>query len=281
MKQPIKQPKIITTRFDQIPRAFMTEELSPLLRSYCVTLIGLRSDGSYAHCGSGTLVQVDNQYYVLTAAHCTQELAKWDEIGLGVVEYPHHFALPKQSQAIIIRDEKAIEWGPDLAFLSIPPSKVGTLKANKSFYNLSIHQTSMLAKRPKLRRGLWAFVGTPASLSSLSNPKGLSFGLTVTWAFVDRQRKRRNFDYLDVEIAVNSGLLTANFEGVSGGSLWQINIARDTAGNWQKYGPFSLEGCAFYQTGLKGDRLHVRFHGRRSIYGHGLGRLSNKERPPG
>ena len=79
---------------------------------------------------------------------------------------------------------------------------------------------------------------------------------------------------------MNSGLLTTDFEGVSGGSLWQINIARDADGNWHKYGPFALEGCAFYQTGLKGERLYVRFHGRRSIYGHGLDKLLSNTKGP-
>jgi hypothetical protein len=264
----MKKHKLKMARFDDVPRTLMSE-LSPRLRDYCVVLIGRRKGGHYAHCGSGTLVQVGSRRFILTAAHCAQELAKWDEIGLTVVEYPHEFVIPAESQSFIIRDNKAIEWGPDLAFISIPPSKVGTLTANKLFYNLSKNQPAMLATRPKFDQGLWAFVGAPASLTSLDNPKSIGFALTVTWAFVDRQRKRRDFDYLDVGIGMNSGLLTTNFEGVSGGSLWQVNIAEEN-GQWRQYGPFSLEGCAFYQTGMKDGRLQVRFHGRRSVYEHGL-----------
>lgn len=262
---------------DEIPEEFR-KELFTVLLHYSVTLIGLRGDVGYSLCGSGTLIQSGGQHFVLTAAHCARELAKCDEIGLGIVELfdlPHRFVIPNPPLAIVVPNEGEFgdEWGPDLAFLPLPTDKVGDLKARKSFCNLDACKETMLKTAPDTdHRGYWAFVGTPAATSNLENPRRPHLSLTVHWTLDDiHQQTKSNFDYLDIDVP------NLDFRGVSGGGLWRIDLGRYTDGGWAMVGSPALEGCAFYQTKPQGDRRLVRCHGRRSIYQHGLTALRQSQ----
>jgi hypothetical protein len=256
--------KIETIRSDLIPGEFK-QELSAILMSYSVNLVGLRAEAEYAHCGSGTLVRDGDRRCILTAAHCAEELLKWDALGLVLVDYPHRFLIPSGPPPVFIDTRGSDEWGPDLAFLAIPPNKVGTIESVKSFYNLPLREGSMRAGKPDIERGLWAFVGAPASTSNLAAPGNLEFAQTAHWAFVDRLHAIGDHDYVDVGIPADASNLPASFKGVSGGGLWQIDIFRDLGGRWGMTVP-TLEGCAFYETAPANARIHIRCHGRRSIY---------------
>ena len=69
---------------------------------------------------------------------------------------------------------------------------------------------------------------------------------------------------------VNQDITSSFFEGVSGGGLWQADVKRDTNGEYSLCQKPRLEGVAFYRTDPVNDAIHIRFHGRRSIYKHAL-----------
>ncbi|ANM28513.1 hypothetical protein ABI59_01050 [Acidobacteria bacterium Mor1] len=249
-----------------IPEA-MTEDLSAILQKYSVNLVGLRDESQFAHCGSGTLVMHANEPLVLTAAHCARALSQWDAIGLVLVDYRHRFVMPNLGP-IFVDEPKTEELGPDLAFLKIPASDIGTLCAHKIFFNLG--RGEHLGKDdPATEMGLWALVGAPAETSDLEDPSDLGFTQTAHWIGVDEYCRRGEHDYLELGVPEEEAELPANFRGTSGGGVWQVEIEMDKNGRWGAKLPV-LMGCAFYETVPTRGRFTIRCHGPRSIYERGL-----------
>jgi hypothetical protein len=242
--------------------------------SYSVTLVGLRSNSAPAHCGSGTLVRLEDQHFILTAAHCAKELAKCDEIGLPILRDRHPFVLPIM-ESIYIGERKSDEWGPDLAFLPIPQVKAHDIidVSNRLFYNLEKYREEMLRGKPKVNYGLWVVVGTPAFTSNLEDPTILEFTKMTYSGGVMPPITRGDFDYIKIRAAIDRKEVPPNFKGVSGGGLWQTDIGRKKDGTFIAVGKPKLEGCAFYETRPQGKYVYIRCHGRRSIYEHGISKL--------
>lgn len=257
---------------DAPSRDLMENELLPALLRYSTTLIRLLDGKLDTHC-SGTLVEFGGRHFVLTAGHCASELNRCREIGLCLVldnqsSNKHHFEFPRTGPAVVIYEVKNRQWGPDLALIPIPESRVGALTAYSlnSFYNLEKHQRTMLKAAANLRRGFWAFLGVPV-LTSKREGSRPTFGMTLNWSPVSnlRARTKGQFDYLDVIIPETAVNLPKHFQGVSGGGLFRIDIEESEGGKLRMGGPPVLEGVAFYESPENQERF-VRFHGRRSIY---------------
>lgn len=103
--------------------------------------------------GSGTLVEIQGSYYILTAAHVWHKAREAEKIGLGLVltEY--------QSSFMVLRDGisskelwlgKISEWGPDLALLRLATADIATIKAHKSFLNLVQQKASFYEYPPRI-----------------------------------------------------------------------------------------------------------------------------------
>jgi hypothetical protein len=253
----------------------LINDVGRLLLKYSVILIGVGGDADYGHCGCGTLVE-SGGYYILTAAHCASALDKYDSIGLCVANYEHKLVMPNQAPPILIRGRTFGEWGPDLAFLPIPNAIVETLKARQSFYNLdSRRQAEMLVGKADRGRGPWAIVGSPAATSALHHPLH-EFDMRAFFVRQYSPHERDEFDYLDIPMLLNTEDQLPTFKGVSGGGLWQIDVARRD-GRWDMAAAPTLEGCAFYEDQFDGCPF-IRCHGRRSIYEHGLRVLHQQAR---
>ena len=97
--------------------------------------------GSLQLAGSGTLVQVGDSLYVLTAAHVWEEVLKSaSKIGTTLPEDLNHRFLMDIDPIVPVGAPKLpkwTEWGPDIIFLRIPPECVGAIKPFRVFYNLS------------------------------------------------------------------------------------------------------------------------------------------------
>lgn len=101
--------------------------------------------------GSGTLVAVDDIHGILTARHVIEHVEKHKHVGLvlaGSTKQLHNILLNMDHcQRVVFGPEGQPSDRPDLAFLALPPDTVGTLKAKKSFYNLSLRRERVLKRR--------------------------------------------------------------------------------------------------------------------------------------
>jgi hypothetical protein len=213
---------------DAASRDLMLNDLGQALFRYSTTLIGLRNGRLGIHC-SGILVQIGGRHFVLTAGHCGSELDKYAELGLCLYlgDQPgnkHHFAFAKGAPPFVIHDNEHVQWGPDLALVPIPETRVGAITGYSlnAFYNLEKHRRAMVTARADLRGGFWAFVGVPALTSELGgcNPK---FDLNLNWGLASnlRARKKGQFDYIDFRIPETATTLPKHLQGMSGGGLWR------------------------------------------------------------
>jgi hypothetical protein len=218
-------------------------------------LVGLGKESAPAHCGVGTLVRLRENHYILTAAHCARPLAKCGEVGIPVggryyIRFP---VLPP----IYVGQSRSAEWGPDLAFLHVPPVKVGEITAISSslLYDLAKNAKEMLEGEPEIDKGLWTIVGTPACLSNLEDQNNLSFTKMTYLGGVASPIIKDDFYY--IEIRANLGLNTVppSFKGLSGGGLWQTEVGRKPDGALLLIGKPRLEGCLSTRRGLRANAL--------------------------
>jgi hypothetical protein len=228
--------------------------------------------------GSGTLVQFDDAYGILTAYHVLDYLRNTNEIGLILATRfeprLHRFTL----RAEVLRPLKIAHGheqseGPDLGLLILPEVDVGSLKVWKSFYNLSHHRERILDNPPAHNEGLWFLCGFAGELTSERVPergyarvKVFEGACGVGW--VDREYYVEDFDYLEFE-ARYGGLNEPplSFGGFSGAGLWQVPLVRTPEGTL-KAKELLLSGVAFYQCARTEDRRVIKCHGRRSVYLH-------------
>src|SRR5207248_8551071 len=83
---------------------------------------------------------------------------------------------------------------------------------------------------------------------------------------VRERHERENHDYWD--LAVNSKLpnVPHNFEGVSGGGLWEIGLTKTQSGQILWDGRRRFRGVAFWQDFPTPDNGRIRCHGPQSIF---------------
>jgi hypothetical protein len=164
--------------------------------------------------------------------------------------------------------------GPDLGLLIPPPQILDTLRARKSFYNLSKRCELALAKKPPIDHGMWVLSGSADEWVTDGGPErgyarvkvfrgGLGAGV------VTKEYEIGQFDYLVFEALYNELYEGPDsFEGFSGGSLWQILVEHDGAA-W-RIRDNRLSGVAFFQSGKKNNEegliREIICHGSRSIY---------------
>jgi hypothetical protein len=125
----------------------------PLHPGKAPSVFGLVVDigGEYKFVGSGTLIAFGNNYGVLTAEHVVNYAADEryrlntkfgcsQKLRLSVAEFPHDISIDVSYLEIEITGiRKQDYYGPDLAFVKIPPSPLlSELKARKSFVDIAV-----------------------------------------------------------------------------------------------------------------------------------------------
>jgi hypothetical protein len=235
--------------------------------------------------GSGTLVQIDQQYGILTASHVLDYLN--DSVAIGLILAN---ATKPSLHAVKVRCE-TMRWlriepaddknqGPDLAILTLASVDVGTVGAVKSFYNLPKREW-LLDRPPALNEGIWFLAGFVDEYTSERQPdRGYSriigFRGACGRGWVDKQYRIGNFDYLDFEVTyggVNDP--PQSFGGTSGGGLWQVPLVRTPGGDLKPQG-LLLSGVAFYQSPIIENRRVIRCHGRDGVYAHVIQRVKKE-----
>jgi hypothetical protein len=165
-----------TIQLGDIPK----ELFDPVWRSistYLVGLVKIRKTDSFDEivlCGSGTLVEINGRYAILTAHHVIGVLPRAGEIGVILTpQQANRFTLEAQTltPVKIARGENDFE-GPDLGLLLLPTAKIGQIKAIQSFYNLSPRREQMLNDPPEIHSGVWLLGGYPNELTTNELPEG-------------------------------------------------------------------------------------------------------------
>jgi hypothetical protein len=214
--------------------------------------------------GSGTLVSINNSHYIMTAHHVWEIILK-TAARLGItlrMNVDHQFYMDTKT-IVPFGPPKQADWsesGPDIVFLRIPDLYVGTIKAFKVFYNLSISET--IPPRAEHIEA-WFLMGAPGCLGTYSQ-KHASIEIRGTEVVVQNKFESQAFDYLDAKIKVSDLPSPKTLRGVSGGGLWRVLLSDSPSGG-KIQSVTMLRGVAFWEFSLQNDNRVVRCHGIESI----------------
>lgn len=222
--------------------------------------------------GSGTLVQINNVHFILTAAHVWHLLKKSEYIFFLLKNTPSAFTIPRDGLTERgLCTSNCLEWGPDLALLEIAQVHVPTISASKSFLNLSHQRTIFAEHPPKTEKGLWAVTGLVHELGSIQHNYEARTSLAqmrghALFSTVKQTYHRGGYDYFDIGAKMSLSDVPESFGGVSGGGLWQIDLNKDKSGNISWNGKRYLRGVAFWESGICNGRRVIRCHGPKSLF---------------
>jgi hypothetical protein len=262
----------------QIPSQLI-EEISKDISDFVIGLVRLRDTPSGQDAelgGSGTLVQIDETYGILTAHHVLSNLPKDGDIGLILATrfgaQLHRYTIPSQviRRVEIARGQIESE-GPDLALLIIPAAEVELIKAFKSFYNLVSRRDEILVNPPDKNDGIWFISGFANELTTDEPPEHgyqrvKSFYGMFGAGGVRSEYTDGLFDYFDFEVRYGGiDQPPESFGGFSGGGLWQVPLIRSKDGKLEAK-DFLLSGVICYQSPMVENRRFIKCHGRRSVY---------------
>lgn len=214
--------------------------------------------------GTGTLVVVADEHYILTAHHVWDKVLRGARaVGVSLREHDDHRYFMDVRAIIpsgLPNPVKWGEWGPDLVFLRIPPAYVGDIEAFRVFYRLPEPQTQKVVVDSLETRLL---MGTPHDLGEFTQTHAdvQILALNVREPAIC---ERDGIDYLDVEARPVPTIQVRSFGGFSGGGLWTVDVySHPTTGKIDSVA--KLEGVAFYELDVKDGHGIIRCHGRKSI----------------
>lgn len=252
------------------------EEVTQVIHSYSTGLVKIsvdQNDNEIANLiGSGTFIVAGNVAGILTADHVVNMLGDSVSLGLTLREQEHKYEV-KAIYLDIRRIARGVDEseGPDLAFIALPSSKLGAIRATKSFYNIERNRDRMLTAPPEFDLGIWALFGVP-DIHTTNEPSKRGFGALkgfhglCGFGFVRGSYSVGNYDFLDFKVKYDSSPSIPNtFGGVSGGGVWQIPLLRTPNGKIEPK-EYILSGVAFYQSKRSGLFRDIKCHARQSIY---------------
>jgi hypothetical protein len=230
--------------------------------------------------GSGTLVAVDDVEGILTADHVIKLLKTSRYTGLVLptaAKELHNISFETDAGfSLSFGPAGAPDLGPDVGIVVPPPEILSTLKARKSFYNLSMRRERILERPQPVEYGIWMLSGfagewTGDGLAEQGFSKVKYFRGMYADGKVTRECNRDDFDYLILEALYNEFYEgPQSFGGFSGGGLWQLLVKPE--GDELRVVDRLLSGVAFYESDMKNDDMgqvtrEIKCHGRRSVYG--------------
>jgi len=274
----------------------LIERISKRLSHYLVGILRIEereTSEDVSLIGSGTLIQIDNVYGILTAHHVAKALSSKGEIGLVLSTQVHHVAKALSSKGEIglvlstqvnkprldLQTLRIIEVGrgdipsegPDLAVIILPQGPLGTIKALKSFYNLSFKRDKILTKPLPNDIGIWFLCGfidertiEKRHTQGFDTLKG--FYAQFSASGIEKEYTSQDYDYLKTVAHYKPERdLPMSFGGTSGGGLWQVPLLGSAKGELE-IKEMILSGVAFYQSEKKNNMRKIKCHGRQSIY---------------
>jgi hypothetical protein len=226
--------------------------------------------------GSGTLVTINGTRGILTAAHVSEALRQFDEV--GIVRFPGTDSLQKAKlpmvhvRAIPLGHSPWNSHGPDLAFLALPSDIAGSLEAINSFYNLSSKREKALAREFPAGKHFSCIAGvveerTVQKLQPNINANKAVFEALCEPGTVSNESSAGGFDLMDFDaFPPDDDEGPKSYQGVSGAALWRVYCDEDEEGRATKVNKLWLHGVAFYEMENDGRGPTIRCHGPVSLF---------------
>jgi hypothetical protein len=219
--------------------------------------------------GSGTLVQANGAFGILTAAHVVRDFIQKGERAIGIAFYDGFKGREKVRLGVHhtwIAPEDGSD-GPDLAVIVLNPNDASRLSNTHPFYRLDAPDRQAQMRMFTVDEGGWLVVGGVGEWSQGPvRPEGShnvkAFGGLIVGPEFKRERVSEPHDYIETEINYrdNPDATPRSFGGMSGGGAWHLLPSPENTL------VFYLGGVIFYQSALVDDRRTVYCHGRRSVY---------------
>lgn len=263
--------------FQDLPDNLL-EIVTDRLHTHCTSLFVLpqrdTNEKLPLHIGAGTFLEVSGEYGILTATHAADKLVSGSLLGVLAAHEgtTHRFSVDRDVLSIgRVGQRTSDEYGPDMAFISLADwDKIGTIRASRAFHSPHELKLGLMAAPPQLDVGIWCVSGTPEERVQFENDQA-GFQTVVTIEIytavgpVDRSFQRGQYDYLEFPISGHWENAPRDYSGMSGGSLWQVEILQTEEGRFEP-AAFNLMGVAFYQ-GVRDDGTrYLRCHGPRTMY---------------
>lgn len=228
--------------------------------------------------GSGTLVTINDVRGILTAAHVAKNLQEHSG-EVGIVRF---LSSPTLLQSLklpmdcvrTVRLEK-LPWtctGPDLAFLTLPPSTESSLTATNNFYDLGSKPADVLASEFPAGKYFSCIAGvvhertTEVSVFDRSANTRL-FEALCEPGNVSNLTTEGGFDLLDFDAKpYDDHLGPTSYEGVSGAALWRVYCDEDSEGKPTQITKLWLHGVAFCEERHDSRVPTIRCHGPISVF---------------
>jgi len=274
-------------RLSDIPQEFF-ESISRHIANYTVGFVqpdGTSSSADVVLHGSGTLVEIDGVYGILTAHHVMEALLKrGEEIGLVLSPNLPTLHSPKiRSDFLtplkVARGQVDAE-GPDLAVIVLPSVNLGSIKALKSFYNLGLRRDQILHNPPGNDIGIWFLCGfidefTVEAIPTKGYARVKGFHCRCGPVLgVSKAYCTDGYDYFEFEVPHNEkNKFPQSYGGVSGGGVWQL--IRPPEGSLRAE-ELILSGVTFYESAVINNRRSIKCHGRQSIYKSAVDAIRSK-----
>ena len=248
----------------------LRESICRDIGKFTVPLLALSLDKTAedSMAGTGTLITLEGNHYILTAAHVWEtRLRRSTKIGLPIVAgitHEHRVDTDTITPSAELKPRVWNEWGPDLILLRVPSEYLSELCAHKIFYDPFVDGKPAPANAKGVETRV--LIGTPAELGTYTHePKHADF--TVQCLFVDVNAPffdHDTYDYVDFSMDTDFSGHPKDFGGFSGGGLWDVTVyCSPEAGaiDWSR----TLKGVAFHQSDLVDARRTIRCHGSKSL----------------
>ena len=150
---------------------------------------------------------------------------------------------------------------------------VGTLKAKKSFFPLSATTPKFFNDTHPKTGTVCCLFGAPVELAQETGERGTFDHILQATQFAARaqvieEANIDDFDYLKVGLFAGQHGFPLNFQGFSGGGLWNFPLLMNSdIGESSMSSLYSeLVGVAFFQSAVMEGTRRITCHGPRSIY---------------
>jgi hypothetical protein len=237
---------------------FDPEALLGLLSTYTVGFALPDGRGHHKFIGSGTLVEIAGVPGILTASHVLQVIPGGGHalIALFRNRDAGDFARLNLNHTVRVRLDV-----PDVAFLSLPPDFVSTLRGIKTFKPLEtdIVETYDLPQ-------LCALLGVPdewTTTGKSSRGELRRFTLLTTISEISGVGDKDGFDVVTITPGLDAGIdEPQSYGGVSGGGVWLCFVSKDATQDVDR----RLMGVACREVIRRGIPTRIECCGPRTIY---------------
>ncbi len=220
-------------------------EIFNYIKNYTTSLYYYHDDG-VVHCGSGTFILFKGFYYVVTAAHVIENI--WDHEFFGFLVRDKKNIIKLQTKYYESFMLKAYDYtvsGPDLGVIKLNPIDVSKVSAAKSFLDIEKQQDIKSNMVFKKENSLWCTTGFPVEKVKRLKEGTRVFG-QLTLLDLEGDYILSGYHFLKFNMKgskCSDGL--KSYEGMSGGSVWQIIIGGSSDNLVVVLNIFS--GVIFYQ----------------------------------